>query len=100
MIDRRTCNRSCEDQRSVHHDLRVATSEGVGTGKSDNFLVIKAHAIKDSAQVIRVALIGSFWTTVGVGKTSIGSYGGRIQGIDSTGTPGNGRASHGLDRSD
>lgn len=69
----------------------VAAAKSVGTGESDNLLVVEAHAVEDGAQVL--LLLGA------VGKTTVGSAV-RDVTVVAARSPGNLGALHLLDGGD
>lgn len=71
--------------------VSVAAAESVGTGESDDLLIVEAHTVEDGAKVL--LLLGS------VGETAVGSAVRDIT-VVTAGSPGNLGALHLLDGSD
>jgi hypothetical protein len=71
--------------------VRVATTQSVGTGQSDDFLIVETHAVEDIAQVV-----GALGT---IGQATVRSAGGHVT-VGTARSERNDRTLHLLDGSD
>jgi hypothetical protein len=69
-------------------------------GVGDHTLIVESHSVEDSAQMSRIALVGSLSADIGIGKTAIGRDGRRVDGIRASRAPSNCGSSHMLDSGD